>query len=158
LVRLGSIRTSYTLGVFAARCSTQTPRGAQSVTREGPPAPSRKHRNGRGTSNKQGRKGTSRREPSRLVSTRHVAVLLRLWLPRHLPISYDHHEESSDLEGGHGDAQHGASRPCHREGPNADVLCPRQIIARPSLYLLPFRMWVTRLWVTHVQKRFVFDS
>ena len=33
-----------------------------------------------------------------------------------------------------------------------------QVIARPSLYLLPFRMWVTRLWVTHVQKRFVFDS
>ena len=63
-----------------------------------------------------------------------AAVLLRLRLPRLLPISYFHHEESPELEEGHGEAQHGASRPCHQQGPNADILYPRQVIARLSPY------------------------
>ena len=63
-----------------------------------------------------------------------AAVLLRLRLPRLLPISYFHHEESPDLEGGHEEAQHGASRPCNHQGPNADILYPRQVIARLSPY------------------------
>ena len=63
-----------------------------------------------------------------------AAVLLRLRLPRLLPISYFHHEESPELEQGHGEAQHGASRPCHQQEPNADILYPRQVIARLSPY------------------------
>ena len=63
-----------------------------------------------------------------------AAVLLRLHPPRHLPISYFHHEESPELEEGHGEAQHGASRPCHQQGPNADILYPRQVTARLSPY------------------------
>ena len=62
LVRLGSIRPSYTLEVFAARCSTQTPWGVPSVTGDAvttKSAPSRKHRDGRDTTNKRGRKGDS---------------------------------------------------------------------------------------------------
>ena len=50
LGRLGSIRPSYTLEVFAARCSTQTPWGVPSVTGDAvtpKSAPSRKHRDGR---------------------------------------------------------------------------------------------------------------
>ena len=33
---------------------------------------------------------------------------------------------------GHGEAQRGASRPCHQQGPNSDILYPRQVIARLS--------------------------
>ena len=61
-----------------------------------------------------------------------AAVLLRLRLPHLLPISYFHHEESPELEEGHGEAQYSASRPCHQQGPHADVLYPRQVIARRS--------------------------
>ena len=59
---LGILRPSYTLEVFAARCSTQTPWGAPSVTGDAvttKSAPSRKHRDGRDTTNKRGRKGDS---------------------------------------------------------------------------------------------------
>ena len=49
-------------------------------------------------------------------------------------ISYFHHEESPKLEEGHGEAQHGASWPCNHQGPNADSLYPRQVIARLSPY------------------------
>ena len=72
--------------------------------------------------------------PSRSVSAILAAVLLRLRLPRLLPISYFHHEESPELEEGHGEAQYGASRPCHQQGPNADILYPRQVVARLSPY------------------------
>ena len=59
---LASIRRSYTLEVFAARCSTQTPWGVPPVTggtATNKPGPSREHRNGRDTTSKQGRKGDS---------------------------------------------------------------------------------------------------
>ena len=61
-LRLGSLRPSYTLEVFAARRSTQTPWGVPSVTGDAATnksAPSRKHRDGRDTTSKRGRKGDS---------------------------------------------------------------------------------------------------
>ena len=78
--------------------------------------------------------GTAVQFPPRSVSAILAAVLLRLRLPRHLPISYFHHEESPDLEGGHEEAQHGASRPCKHQGPNVDIMYPRQVIARRPPY------------------------
>ncbi len=74
LGRLGSIHPSYTLGGFAARCSTQTPRGVSTVTGEGSPAPSRRHRNGRDTIDKPGRKGTSRRQALQASTTPRVGL------------------------------------------------------------------------------------
>ena len=59
---LGSIRLSYTLEVFAARRSAQTPRGVSSVAGDATThksAPSREHQDGRETTNKRGRKGDS---------------------------------------------------------------------------------------------------
>ena len=59
---LGSIRPSYTLEVFAARRSSQTPWGVPPVTGDAAtnkPGPNRKHRNGRDTTSNQGRKGDS---------------------------------------------------------------------------------------------------
>ena len=59
---LGILRPSYTLEVFAARRSAQTRRGVSSVTGDAvttKSAPSRKHRDGRDTTNKRGRKGDS---------------------------------------------------------------------------------------------------
>ena len=38
--------------------------------------------------------------------------------------TYFHHEGSPELEEGRGEAQHGASWPCHQQGPNADILYP----------------------------------
>ena len=68
--------------------------------------------------------------PSQCASAILAAVLLRLRLPRLLPISHFHHEESPELEEGHREAQHGASQPCHQQGPNADILT-RSLRASP---------------------------
>ena len=73
---LSILRPSYTLEVFAARRSAQTPRGVSSVTGEGrgSPASSRKHQNGRDMINKQGRKGTSRRQALQASTTPRVGL------------------------------------------------------------------------------------
>ena len=50
-------------------------------------------------------------------------------------ITYDHHEESPELEEGHGEAQRGDSGPCHQQRPSGNALCLRQVTARPSPHL-----------------------
>ena len=59
---LSILRPSYTLEVFAARRSAQTPRGVSSVTGDEAAhksAPSREHRDGHDTTSKRGGKGDS---------------------------------------------------------------------------------------------------
>ena len=46
--------------------------------------------------------------------------------------SYEHHEESPDLEEGRGEVQYGSSGPRPEQGPNGDDLYLRQVTARPS--------------------------
>ena len=77
LGRLGSIRPSYTLEVFATRCSTQTPRGVLSVTEDAATnksGPSQKYQNGLDTANKQGTKGTARRQALQVSTTPRVGL------------------------------------------------------------------------------------
>ena len=69
------------------------------------------------------------------------------------PQSYFRHEESPKLEEGHGEAQHGASRPCSHQGPNADSLYPRQVIARLSPYPPPISPSHVAAWLLAMVKK-----